>query len=167
MKSKGQIEITELLLITLFVVAILVAAMFFFAGFQKWQFDAEKDKERVIRAVGLMKRLTDSPLLNDENSMFSDKKLLAIGRDCKSLQDVFGRGWFMEIRILDSRESVECGKGNYDSCNYYSLCKDLYNSQQLTAFDLPVNVKKSIGNQSNDAIFTYSAIAKMKLGVYD
>ncbi len=167
MKKKGQIEITELLLIIFFIIAILVAAMFVFAGFQTWQFGSEKNKERDTKAIRLMQRLIDSEILTDRNSLFNEKKLLAIGKDCKSLQKLFGRGWYMEIAVLDGKEGAECGNRNYDSCNFYAVCREFHSGQQVTAFDLPVNVKKSIGGISTNEIFTYAAIAKMRLSVYD
>ena len=159
-KQRGQAAIE-------FVVIVIVVLFFFLSGFQITQFDAQKKKGAIDRALFLTKAISSSPLFAKEDSVFDDGKLTALatmGNACQDLEKFFGKEWFLELSILDGTDVISpCNSNTYPDCNYWSFCTKNQNS---VSFDLPVNVYRNIGTILSTGILPRTDIAVLKVGVY-
>lgn len=141
---KGQYNLMEYVLLTLFVLLIIVMITFFLTW---WQISTTGSEQRRIthdRAEFLLRAFTNSPYINKntypEGSMLEDSKLSSI--TCQDLQNLYGEKWFAEIESYNF--NVECNEDNpYPYCGKWSYCKK---EADAMIFELPVNIyKKTTG----------------------
>ena len=154
----------EYLLLSFFILLIIVALIFFFSW---WQFSQLGMEERNIenqRIILLMDRLSNSPLLVKENSVFDDSKLqtfqgLANQGFCNDLEGIFGMDWYLEIEILNRPEHPDSchGINYYPQCSSWSIVCGVWGERNVSLV-LPVNVFRKLEGRTD--------LGLMRVGVY-
>jgi len=125
----------EYVLMTLFIVIIISALIFFLMSWQFTQLRVTESKTESEKALFLMKFFIKSPFFTKDESLFDDAKLQAfagMGNDaCEELNIIFGRDWFARVYYIDETESwLFCGQ---DRKNYtYVLPVNIYRNSDNT-----------------------------------
>jgi hypothetical protein len=152
MLKKGQAHIMEYVLLSFFILMIIVLIVFFLTG---WQIGTTRSRQSLLkeqRASFMMKAFSNSPLLNKEGfregGMLEDSRLTAL--DCEDMEELMGRGWFAEVKIIDSL--TECTYENYPRCGVWTFCKT--DNQGFIAYDIPVNVYRTLTKDVEIGILT-------------
>jgi len=140
MRRSGQMALMEQIITLFFVMVIIVFIIFFLVTWQVSRSNAEKEKIEEMRGLSILKTLISSNYLVKENSMFDDSKLTSMLGKEDELKEIFGDGWFAEIRVMDGRdETVPCTANEYDNnCNYWEYLKK--KNGNYTAYVVPVNI---------------------------
>lgn len=130
---KAQAHMMEYILLTLFIMIIIVALIFFLMSWQFTQLRASESKSEGEKALYLMKFFIKSPFFTKDESIFDDAKLDAFEQiqydgGCEDLDVIFGRDWFATIYTL----------GGYES---WTFCEEL--NRRSFSYVLPVNVYKN------------------------
>ena len=152
MLRSGQAHLMEYILLSFFIVMVIVIIVFFLAG---WQIGTTGSRKQILqqqRAAFLMKSFSNSPFLNKEGfkegGMLEDSKLTVL--DCGDLEALVGRGWFAEVKVLDS--TAECTKDNYPRCGVWKFCKT--DNPEFIAYDIPVNIYRTATKNVEIGILT-------------
>ncbi len=142
----------EYILMGFFIMLVIVLVVFFLAG---WHIGTVKSKGSLLRqqkATLLLKAFSNSPYLNKEGfkegGMLEDSKLTVL--ECDDLEEMMGKGWFAEVRILDS--TTECTDENYPKCGIWKFCK--IEGKKFTAYDVPVNIYRTLTKDVEVGILT-------------
>lgn len=135
---KGQAQILEYFFLTFFVLMVIVLVGLFLMTYQSMTSSSLQSEYETQDTMFMLKTFSNFPILNKrgykEGSMFEDSKLTAVS--CGELQEVFGTGWFAEVRIPSASET-ECDASNYPACNKWTFCEE---DGDFQAFEVPVNV---------------------------
>jgi hypothetical protein len=159
---KGQSHILEYVLMTLFIVIIITALIFFLTGWQFTQLRASESKSESDKALYLMKFMIKSPFFTRDESLFDDAKLSAFAdmgqAGCKEMNVVFGRDWFARVYMIsDQAGKKPCSTiSDYGSCNSWSLCEQT--GRKSFSYTLPVNIFRSSDNTNQ--------LGVLEVGVY-
>ena len=161
--AKGQSSIMEYLLMSFFMLLVIVVLIFFLGWWQFTQFHMEGQKSEFQRADSLVNRLISSPVLVRENSVFDDSSLTALKSlgtaGCREMDRLFGRGWSMEIEIIDPDPgcSGECDELSYPCCGYWSICPPESEPESMMIRVLPVNVYRRPDGRTDLAVLRAGA----------
>lgn len=165
MKLKCQWGIMEYIFATIVFIILITLVIFFLSWWQITQMEKETKISTSERALYLIKRFTSSQFFVKEKNIFDDAKLFSLMGRCEELQELFGEGWFVEIRIFDGNEDdIMCGDRYDGSCNYFSFCKEL--GRDYSALPVPVNVYRKIGYVFESGVVPRTYPAVLKVGVY-
>jgi hypothetical protein len=160
-KLKAQASMIEHILMVFFIVVIIIALMIFLTNFQFSQMEMEKKKTWSERSLALGKKFMNSQFTAKKESMLEDAKLASLlGFTCQELENIFGAGWFMEVKIFDSSGMViPCrSPDSFSACNYWSLSSCSAAGGKNVSYIFPVNIYRKM--------FERSDIGTIKTGVY-
>jgi len=158
---KGQSSIMEYLLLSLFILMVIIALIFFLTFWQTSTWSMEKQNLKTQRLDTLLNRFINSPLFVRENSVFDDSKLMAIRSletrgACEDLEGLFGSDWFIEIEVLTPRTGCtgpcESAVMHYPCCGSWEICGQ--GSRPNTTRALPVNVYRKAEGRNDLAVLT-------------
>jgi hypothetical protein len=174
MPTKGQSNIMEYLILTIFIMFIIIVLVFFLSGWQYSQFRSREYRDETQRVVLLMDYFTNSPYFIKEKSMFDDSKLWAImdtDDSCEYLEEIFGQNWFAEIEVIDeSGIRKECdpdSPSTYLDCNYWSFCLSSDPDEKFMSYVIPVNVyRKYYQSTEHPEMKERTDVGTLKVGVY-
>ena len=159
---KAQASIMEYILLTLFILMIIFALLFFLSWWQGTQLGMEEHNVKAERTLFLARYVSSSPYFIKENSVFDDSKLTAMQsmgpQICTELEKVFGFDWFIKIRSFDGDEEVLCTWNSYreGGCNSWKFCTK--EDQRNISRALPVNIYSKLTGMTGIGI--------MEVGVY-
>lgn len=149
---KGQAHIMEYVLLSFFILMIIVVIILFLVGWQIGTTSSRQSGLQQQKASFLLKTFSNSPYLNregfSEGGMLEDSKLTVL--DCGDMEELVGRGWFAEVKVIDSL--TECTQGNYPKCGAWKFCKT--DNPKFIAYDVPVNVYRTLTRDIEIGILT-------------
>ena len=164
---RGQMHLMENVFMMLFIVMVIIALIFFLTGWHIAQLRAEESRGSTERSLTFTRQFLDSPYFVNDNGIFDDGKLTALASfsdSCARLQGIFGKGWFMEIRIWDgSGDDVPCTWGNYPDCNYWTFCRE---DREYVSYMTPVNIYRKIGFVLERGTLGSTYLGTLEVGIY-
>jgi nitrogen fixation-related uncharacterized protein len=157
---KGQSEIMEYILVVVFIVAAIMAIIFFLAWWNVQQFQMDQFKNQQDRIVGIGQYMMADYMFTNGDSMFDDAKLTSINASvtCEELQRILGSNWYVKITALDMEGERPCRWNDYPDCNVWSMCGYLSNAKSSLGQNFPINVYR----KSSDKV----ALAILHVEVY-
>jgi hypothetical protein len=166
MKLKCQWGIMEYIFATIVFIILITSVIFFLSWWQITQMERETKTSTTEKSLYLIKRFTNSPFFVKESDVFDEAKLFSLMGRCEELQELFGGGWFAEIRIFDGNEQdILCGDEYDGSCNYFSFCKEA--GRDYSALPVPVNVYRKIGYVFESGLVSRTYPGVLKVGIYN
>jgi len=159
---EGQSNMMEYVIMTFFIFVVIVALILFLYNWQVSQSSLDSAIEFSERAVDMAGSVMNSLYFTKGTTMvvdpmLDDSKLMALNATegvCDMLENVFGSGWFVEVRLIgdEGAEEVDCTSGNYPDCNKWSLCAQP--DRESAYFNLPVNVYRKVAERTDIGIMT-------------
>lgn len=148
-QRKGQSEIMEYILVVVFIVAAILAIIFFLAWWNVQQFQMDEFKNRQDRIVGIGQYMMGDYMFTNGDSMFDDAKLTSInaGVTCEELQKILGKNWYVKITALDMNGDKPCKWNDYPDCNVWSMCDYRENARDSIGQNFPVNVYRKASDK--------------------
>lgn len=161
---KGQTEMFEYVIGIFFIVLILIFVIFMLGSYQTGQIELERQKMEDLRTMASMKRFLSSPLFSKDDSILDDTKLFVAFGMCSEMEEVFGKGWFARITILDGQPITPCPESVYSKeCNYWVFCEENI-EENKRAYDVPVNVYRKMFKVSNRGTTPLTVPALVEVG---
>jgi hypothetical protein len=159
-RRKGQSEIMEYILMVVFIVAAILAIIFFLTWWNVQQFQMDAFKNRQDRVVGIGQYMMGDYMFTNGDSVFDDAKLTAINASmsCDDLQKILGTNWYVKIKALDMGGEKPCKWNDYPDCNVWSMCGYMENAKELFGQNFPVTVYRKVSDKT--------ALAVLYVGVY-
>ncbi len=144
-RMKAQQGILEYVMLTLFVVIVIIALLFFLSWWQASQLGLEKRSNAVQRTYSVLGQFINDPVLVKSSSVLDDSKLTALqSMDCDDMEKVFGSGWYANVTLFEGDARMEC-KTNYPNCNYWEFCPRNYGSRcSRISYAIPVNIYRKM-----------------------
>jgi hypothetical protein len=139
----------EYVLMVVFIVAAIMAIIFFLYWWNIQQFQMDAFKNKQDRISGIAQYMMGDYMFANGDSIFDDAKLTAINASvsCEDLQKILGTGWYVKITALDMDSEVPCKWNDYPGCNVWSMCsrKD---SPEMLGQIFPVNVYRKVTDKT-------------------
>jgi len=147
---KGQSEIMEYVLMIVFIVAAIMAIIFFLTWWNLEQFKADAFKNKQDRIAGIAQYMMGDYMFTNGESIFDDAKLTAINATitCEDLQKILGTGWYVKIKALDMEGEAPCKWNAYPGCNVWSMCGQRQDVTDRLGQNFPVNVYRKVTDKT-------------------
>ncbi len=164
-RFKGQAEMMEYLLMTVFTIVILLAMMFFLFGFEIGRSTGSEAKDAANKLMVAVNVLAQSDILAKDGFILDDSKLVNFldQSGCEDITKIIGQEACVIVNIvkISSSQDQECLLGNYGkSCNKWTMCRDVCNRLNFTGepqrgIEVPLNVYRKLEDKVD--------LAKMKI----
>lgn len=132
---RAQLQLMEFLVLAFFIVGLIFFIIIFMGGYQLDELDRQKVTLDNQKILAVAKQFYSTPLFSSEKGILQKERLDSFIGNCGQLQEIFSKGWFIQLTVLDGRPRSECSKQKAD-CNLYSFCKE---ERAFTSLDIPVN----------------------------
>jgi len=148
-RRKAQSEIMEYVLMVVFVVAAIIGIILFLTWWNVQQLGMKSSENSQDRVLAIGQHLMADSMFVNGDYVFDDAKLTALGASdvCASLQQMFGTGWYAQIRSLDMNGEKPCQWGNYPDCNSWTICTQKEKPPKVFAQNFPVNVYRKASDR--------------------
>jgi len=148
--KKAQSEIMEYVLMVVFIVAAIMAIIFFLTWWNVQQFQMDAFKNKQDRIAGIAQYMMGDYMFSNGDAIFDDAKLTAINAsmNCEDLQKIFGTGWYVRITALDMDGEVPCKWNDYPGCNVWSMCGQKPDAPDMLGQIFPVNVYRKVTDKT-------------------
>jgi len=149
-RRKGQSELMEYVLMVVFIVAAIIAIIFFLTWWNVQQFQMDAFKNRQDRVVGIAQYMMGDYMFTNGDSVFDDAKLTAINASvtCEEMQKILGTGFYVKIKSLDMNGEKPCKWNEYPDCNAWSICGYKANARDRFGQNFPVNVYRKVSDKT-------------------
>ena len=162
MKMKAQGGMLEDILMAVFILLIIVIAVFFVFGFSfgnsKTQDSAEKLKNTILTADFLMQ----SPLLIKDDGIFEDTKISSFISDkgCEDIKKILNKEKIcvqIEKILVTGEKGLQCVDGSFDKkCTKWEICETdcLELEKDSRKIESPINIHRTIQNKNELGLMT-------------
>jgi len=173
---KGQVAITEYMVLLLMIVMISFFALFMLFGFPLIGAGQSSYDTKQTASMFVLKSILSRPnLINlqfSEGSVLDDSKLTAA--ECEHLEKIYGLDWYAEVRSFRSRsecdglnpwikknclkeiaktENTVCTTENYPNCGVWVLCGENEKARNAE-WSVPVNVYRKLNDTIELGVLT-------------
>lgn len=153
---KGESGMLERILMALFILIIIIFAVFFLFGVEFSRFRVEDVVEQENSLIFSANALLKSDILTKDDNVFDDSKLIGFsGTDgCKDFQDLVGKDEICliveRVKLFSSEDEIECLNLD-DDCNKWvvceSTCREMTDKPYRTV-RTPVNIYRKLDEET-------------------
>ncbi len=153
--KKGQGAMLDDILMAVFILIIIVMAVFFVFGLQLGSSKTEQTIERVKETIFTTDYFMQSPLLSKEPRVLDDSKLANFISDkgCEDLKKIIGKQKMciqVEKILLSGEKEYQCIEGQFSECTKWEMCSnDCVDLEgKSTIIESPVNIHRATKNKN-------------------